>query len=117
MFYIFNIFALFVWLTGQQANRNVCLLVLFSQKKHIFIWLFGWAGVNQLICVVYKFDFTGGLTLHLDLIWLSFLPIDCLLSDLIVCVLSLYILSLFHWYIFRWFCVFLYMVPSFVLIL
>ena len=54
---------------------------------------FGWGG--HLICVVYKFSLTSGLTLHLGLIWLL-LPLDYLISDLIVHVLSLFILSVFH---------------------
>ena len=107
-----------MWPTCWAADTDVVhLLALFSQKKHIFVRLFGQWPTSQLICVVYKFSLTGGLTLHLGLIWLLLLPLDCLLSDLIVCVLSLFILSVFHWYGFRWFCVFLYIVPSSVLIL
>ena len=41
---------------------------------------------SQLICVVYKFNLTGGLTLHLGLSCLLLL-FHCLRADLSVCVL------------------------------
>ena len=79
------------------ANTDVVhLQALFLQKKHIFIWLFGWTA----ICVVYKFSLMGGLTLCLGLTWLLLL-LGYLISFLIVCVLSLFISSLFHCYSFR----------------
>ena len=99
------------YLCGQQANTNfIHLLALFLQKKHIFVWHFG---RSANICAVYKFSLTGGLTLHLGLIWLLLLPLDILLSEFIVHVSSLSFLSVFRWYSFRWFCIFLYIVPLF----
>ena len=60
---------------------------------------------SQLVCVVYKFNLTGGLTLHLGSLCLLLL-LDCLRSDLSVHVLQLFTSSSFHWYGFKWFCVF-----------
>ena len=72
---------------------------------------------GQIICVAYKCNSTGGLTLHLGLPCLLLLLLDYLRPDLNVHVLQLFTLSSLccHWYSFKWFRVFLYMIPSSVL--
>ena len=97
---------------GGQCRCGMFTSFIFVKETHFRMTF--WSG--QLICVVYKFSSSSGLTLHLGLIWLL-LSLDCLISDLIVHILSLFILSVFHWYSLRWFCVFLYIVPISVLIL
>ena len=66
-----------------QCRCHMFTIFIFAKETHFCttIWL------GQLICVVYKFSLMGGLTLHLGLTWLL-LPLDCLLSYLIVHVLS-----------------------------
>ena len=116
--YMFITFAVFMQPTCWPDNTNViCLLALFLQKKHIFIWLLVTQLTSQHICTVYKFSFTSGLTLCLGLIWILLLPLDILLSEFIVHVSPLSFLSVFCWYSFRWFCIFLYIVPLSVSIL
>ena len=116
----FNIFALSIQLTCWVDDWYSHMFTGFiSTKETLFCMTFevgqptGW-----FVCVVYKFNLTSGLTLHLGLLCLL-LPLDCLRSHLSVHVLQLFILSLLccHWYSFEWFCVFLYIIPSSVLIL
>ena len=105
----FKIFALSIWPTCWVANWHSCTFTGFiSMKETLFHMTFevGWL-TGQFVCVVYKFNLTGGLTLCLGLLCL-FLLLDCLRSDLSVCVLQLFILSSLCscWYSFKWFCVF-----------
>ena len=92
-------------LGGQPAWSYIYCYI--SAKETQFCMTFG---VRQptgwLVCVLYKFNLTGGLTLCLGLLCLLLL-LDCLRSDLSVHVLQLFTLSSFHWYGFKWFCVFL----------
>ena len=91
------------------------LLALFLQKKHFFVWLLK---LGSLSSVAYKFSLTGGLTFHSGLFCLLLL-LNCLRSDLNAHVFQLPTFSSLccHWYGFKWFSVFLYMIPSSVLIL
>ena len=90
---------------------------IFAKETHFRTAFLVGCPAGRHICAVYKFSFTGGLTLHLGLIWLLLLPLDILLSEFIVHLSSLSFLSVFRWYSFRWFYVFLYIVPSSVFIL
>ena len=66
-----------MWLTCWAADTNVeCLLALFLQKKHILYGFLVGQPTGQHICAVYKFTLTGGLTLHLGLMWLLLLALD-----------------------------------------
>ena len=67
------------------ADTNVIyLLALFLQKKHFFIWLLVSWPTGQHLCTVYKFSFTGSLTLCLGLIWMLLLPLH-IFSFVIYC--------------------------------
>ena len=68
------------------AGRPACCMFtgfIFAKETHFQMTL---KSGSRLICVVYKFNLTGGLTLSLDLICLLLL-FDCLRSNLSVCVL------------------------------
>ena len=108
----FNIFTLYMWLTCQVANMHSYTFTgfIYTKETHFCTTL----KLGRLICVIYKFNLTGGLTLLNCLLLLLF---DCLSSDFSVHVLQLLTSSSFHWYNFKWLCVFLYMIPSSVLIL
>ena len=78
-----------MWPTGQPASLTVvCLLALFLQNKHIFIWLLVRQLTGQLLCTIYKSNPAGGLTLYFTLLF----PI---LSDLSACVPLMLIFSVF----------------------
>ena len=116
----FNIFALSIQPTYQVADWHSHMFTGFIFVKETLFHTTFEVGqpTGQLVCVVYKFNLTGGLTLCLGLLCLLLL-LDCLRSDLSVCILQLFILSSLccYWYSFKWFCVFLYIIPSSVLIL
>ena len=73
---MFNIFTLFMQLTGQPADMKCHMLThyIFTIETH-FHMTFGWVATGQLLCVVYKSSLISGLTLHLGLILLILLDL------------------------------------------